>query len=77
MRSESDYKLDKCLEKLHELHIMVTELKQLDKRMELAESKITALETKVFRLVIAMIVGFSGGSAFVGPEIFKILRSIV
>lgn len=77
LKENTDYKVDKLLEKVHEIHIMVTQLQQLDRRMEFAEKKIETLEARVMKLALTVIITVTGGATAVGPELVKFVKALL
>lgn len=80
-QTRADYKLDKCLEKLHEIHISQTQQQGVSElqsqRLNSAESRIKLLEGRLMKLTILVIVSLSGGAAVSGPEILNYLRALL
>ena len=77
MNDQLEYKIDKCLEKIHELDIKVTIINNLIERMENAEEKIDKLEARMFKLTMLLVVVLSSLGAHYGVEIFKVLKVLV
>lgn len=77
MTPQHEYKLDKCLEKLHEIDMKVVGLAVLVERMENAEDRIEKLERSNFRITILLSVLLSAIAAHYGLELLKILRVIL
>jgi len=77
MNDQNDYKLDKCLEKLHELDLKIATLQSLVKRMNQFEDKLDRVETKLFRLTITLVVVLSSLAAHYGTELLKIMKVFI
>lgn len=71
-----EYKLNKCLEKLHEVDLKVTEIQSLVNRMNTVEDKIEKLEVRHFRLTILLVMVLSSLGAHYGVEFYKIMKVI-
>lgn len=81
MNDQYDYKLSKCLEKLHEIDKSLAEYHQvtgqLVSRMDAMEKRMEKVEAKFFKLTIVFAVILTALMAHYGPEVFKILKVVL
>lgn len=81
MDSKIDYKVDKCLEKLHELDKVVSKYYELSKyisdRQEALERRQDRIESKFFKMTVAFVIIITGLCAHYGTELIKILKVII
>ena len=77
MTDKTDYKVDKCLEKIHEVQLGMVELRELVKRMNKVEQRLDRIESRMFKMAIVFAMVLSALAAHYSPELLKLIKVII